>query len=907
MTSATASVLDDLFMDDEEQDHREHDRAAGNVFSETEEQQEQVAAPEHSPTPHTATADTSQAEEQSYHIDQENVTSPASASKQTQTCMPSSPSAGDSMQCDPSTSLEVQESMHITSVEEQAIVTPPPDETSVAANIPLPPSPVKAACTPTVEAAISASPSVMASMHTNIAASIPLPASPAIFNSPAKSRASSSKKSAAVARQQAIGTPLIDRTAKAAAIPLPLSAVPLHRIGKHGPSPLKPAGKDSTDHTMEEMHFAQEDNVDSPRRQGPSVMRALPFAKSDAIPSPIKRVSHADNRVQGRQQDEHAILPFAQAENLDSPVTHTSGPSEAATLRNMPYASEDVLPSPVKQQHQERIRPCQTERTDMQIDELSKDDQSEEAVTERDVDASVQGEEEQAMQVDDAAADASRITISEAGSPLHTDAMEPELLVAEESGSDGPETCNEEATQYGEASSAEQVHLPTYGTPARFTLPPPSQATPSSSTCVSTASNQQTQAPTANSRTLARNTSASASSSTASDASLSKDATSHVPAEPQQEEEQDESMILSRVKVSAKLASMSAKSLKRKASNASIDSREERNAPEPARRITRQRSLTALQGPKDDTTEDAELAAQSNEPVTPAVAVSGKAGAITKKDEQKREIEESAGEASAKHKTTQPRTRRQSTRLASTSGLPQPSSRIARRTVTSKLPTATPSGRQTAASTQSETADQARNARDEESDDAEEHVPTVASRSTTAPARQPSDPSKEDLASPVTAPVAKRPQRSARPARNLAVDAKPLPSPRRAMSPVKRPLRAARATISASTDIKGKGKESTSARLTSEKPAGKVQLRSPGRVLLSPGKCSTNGPAHPLRSPGRAVPYQMPRSPRQNASSAFDWSSVNTQTQQGSMSGLPRTLSPERYRKVSHLCDITAI
>lgn len=169
-------------------------------------------------------------------------------------------------------------------------------------------------------------------------------------------------------------------------------------------------------------------------------------------------------------------------------------------------------------------------------------------------------------------------------------------------------------------------------------------------------------------------------------------------------------------------------------------------------------------------------------------------------------------------------------------------------------------------------------------------MPTVASRPTIS-TREISQVGHDNAETP--APAIRRPQRSARPARNLAVDAKPLPSPRRAVSPVKKPLRAARAVNGAisSTKSDATAKEGTSEAQSSGRSLGRVPLRSPGRVLLSPAKTNIQQ----LRSPGRALAAQVPRSPHQNGGSTFDWSSVPPQNQAARM---PQTLSPERYRKV---------
>lgn len=920
MTSATASVLDDLFLDDEQQlqhergDRPEDARPQENKRLQQEDSQVTEAATQFSSQSCTASTATVNSPAR---ITSENVTSDAtagSASKQSQISSSSMSSEGRSAveECD-----GVEPPSLAEQVQRDALVTPPSEMTAIAANIPLPPSPIKAASTLTPPGKASPNKSHLINTVTRLAASIPLPASPAGSTSAAQqlqSRASPRPVAGSVH-----GTPLIDRTMQAALIALPQSVTRPSALSPSYPDSVRTHnGSQNAASAVQMMPFAAEAMVDSPVKMPSSLLHQLPFSRTNAIPSPLTHQPRANKQPSNAKLEAEGILPYAEADSVDSPVKHATVPNHKSTLRLMPFVNEEHIPSPTKKLAiAAELPPSNTEEglgpdfgleesrgsigdsypgdTDVIMDASLTAGATDEAdaLTSGFTSEAAEGHAQQSCDLNKA--EESRNTVSDADSPLHANEAEPEMLVdPKASHAEIPGDYDVDNLDVKEA--IQESSEPFSATPARPVMSITGQATPSAYASPSGTMGSTIHAPATKKRTLSRkpNDALRQDLSISSNSSLSETSAISSGEAGTEYESEERIMMLHQPHDTAPPAVQPSRGLKRKASASSVisvtQSSADQSVQESTRRITRQRSLTAL---KDDTRSE-----EKEEPSTTLPLVDSDASPASVPPKRKaRDIKEDEQEARPKTgKTTSKlpaaRTRRQSTRLASTSGLPQPTSRIGRKVATAKTSSTKPSVTRLV---EGERAMKNQKNREEQdpltSDEEEEHMPTVASRATLSTSEN-SQALTVDAPTPVPS-VVRRPQRSARPARHTAIDAKPLPSPRRAVSPVKKPLRAARAINGAtsSTDHDAKGKKATNNDRPNEIPSARVALRSPGRVLLSPAKTNVQ----PLRSPGRAFSSHAPRSPLQNGSATFDWSSVPPQ---GQVARLPQTLSPERYRTV---------
>lgn len=1007
MTSATASVLDEMMMqDDNEEDDRRHSSAVhGDAVLHTAQQQQEEhdilntsttfsmapSAPCSPPESHLQTSSSSM----HATVNVENVTldtpskhfrtSPCTEKKSSSSTSQCSAhnihivQRTDTLSSDESALAGHDERAAGSSVVEDALTTTtthPVDVTPrAAANIPLPPSsPVKApACALTSPAGMVELVDAQDDL-TTLAANVPLPPSPIKQSLLATTSSETHSEDTYVL----IDGKAIRKKITAAVKPLPISPAPLRKsrlyiTSDDKKSPVQQGthantqDDDDDDKAVDEQEallpFASAEKVDSPVKTTTSAMHALPFSRTCIFPSPTKASNNASAVVENRavsreaetQEGNHhaaeAQLPFGCEERVDSPVKYTSGPNEKKkTLRDMPFAFEEALPSPIKirqatERKSEKEDTSKVTNAPVEVEMYVDDSPS------ANVQLAAPPEAEQ-NEMDDEMAEDSRITILEAGypNPVPTPVPSTSLVDGVEEGAEEDSSIQPEQQQQEEesqeqdcttvdvsasmsdlasthSSSSEEpsfsdlMSAPGPPMPATSMTATPPRYTSSSILPLTDQPNSATRpvshAPNTKKRILARNiidnsnnnaSQVSLSTSSSSCGSSSESSTDYNAAKSTSKEEklesemeEGESMMLSSIAASgdsSSRATSGTKSLKRKASAVSVsDTSEgqdvntnltEEHAP---RRVTRQRSLTLLQS------------AQQQSHVSQAINTKGdEPGEVmaTEDADVKEEIEQEITPASR----SAPRTRRQSTRLASTSSLPQPSSRIARRsTTTTKASTAGAVRKST--SKQVDQVDEA--ADDPQNSEAEENVPVATSRRAAASIQAVVQAVKEEEPEASSLPIVRRPQRSARPARNVALDsAKPLPSPGRAVSPVKKPLRATRAinnaTALTSRAAKGKGKGKANSEdldaATEAKFSGRTPLRSPSRVLLSPSK-NVKGQVNPMRSPGRAMPYQIPRSPRHLAPTPFDWSSVTSQPQSGPPAPLPQSLSPERYRKVS--------
>lgn len=960
MNSATASILDGMMEDDINDTQDEHDRSDAQGIEAPQEQETSLCAASSAPSSSTS-SNVSPASLPGEHADmqsslpaeqvQENVTS-STGSKHDQTFISSSFEEIHDAQSDSHTIQQAQpciskqnSSAFASSEREGALEDDVShDMTALAANIPLRPSPQKvhlpAAVAPLEEESIL-QPSDEHDDLTDIAARIPLPPSP-IKPSP-----HSTQMRSPIKPPQSVATPLIDRTMRAADIPLPQSAAPSSRKS------IFAAGLSAS--PVSEMT----------RQSIPSLPRFLAEMHAEQ-----EQVDQEQEQMEVEMEVEEQ-LPFAAVDRLDSPVKHTTGPTEKRTLRQMPFASEEALPSPNKRQVVlqgpvklgETIAHRATDSTEPSDSDSLEEPSSVSQITDNatanapsmlavseagcvalvpafeDTKTAQRQEEMQDQAIGESSelndsndasdnsmnysgnGDASNLETSEAGSPIPVALVEAQVLQQEhaeeqrdhsdvESRCTALETSSSSLTPssaaHDEAATTSQPSsLPVSATPLR---PSSSHTILSDAIYSMSASKSVSHAPNARNRILARmlsrsSTSTAASSSSSASSSLSTssldsplhDAPSHhTPAR-----NATPIMRAQKTEQAGNDAPPAQKTLKRKASVSSIAHQDDSDMASSSssastssgsqhqRRITRQRSLTLLQNPQElahdhSTRQAQDIKLMREDEHNMSKPDKGKKRAIdTMKDESEgaMQTEQTVQQGDEPPEAAQPapRTRRQSTRLAATSNLPQPKSRIARR---SAMPQATSSR----GSTRLDPTDSKSKTNDEsEESDAEDQVPSVVSRPSLA-AVQTSATESGNGRSSTNAPITKRPQRSARPARLANVDPKALPSPGRAMSPVKKPLRAARVVNATTSKGKSKGKAGGDVG-TAARTQVKVQLRSPSRVLLSSSSTGA-APGQALTSPGRVLPYQLPKSPRADSDTAQP-------------SGVSKTLSPDRYRQVS--------
>lgn len=655
---------------------------------------------------------------------------------------------------------------------------------------------------------------------------------------------------AIVQRERIVETPLATRTARAAAIALPDSV---------SRRELTPASA--------------------------SLSSTSRITRRQSSRSPVKLhqdlASH-DGNVLGQ-------LPYASENEVCSPVKHKVDGS-TAIMRELAFAKTAQIPSPMKQVRQNARVPEST-----MLDDAAKNDLAMALLQETEI-AEMQIQEQQ--EVREEMAQGYTISDAESGSSSDTHLISDETFTSSRNPEEEPASSELLSIKKDDVSTPRRNQSPITEskgsgrlktTPNKEVTDAPKESTPS-----------KTRTPT----------------------SL------HIPSNMSIDEPNDSSLE-SMSAHSQAAPSKSRNTLKRKASKTLLPSADQSNSEAsdvviPERRITRQRSLTLLQNVQVQI--DAETEAAPN--------LVEKAGSRVEEGTEERSAdvtiskvqnnEDASVQDDSKTKlgknskvTSSTRTRRQSTRIASVSGLPQPSSRLPRRGVASNTAKQQSADSATAPAastlpkpTQKNSVESALTAEDTDMD--EDDGPTVCSTRLSVPVPVPivgpapalttafeRERTPEDVPPIPLIPPGRRAQRAARPARSTTAatartNAKPLPSPSRVASPLKRPMRAGRGQNSKPVPVPNNNMSSLEVGSSSSQlgaGTGRTVLRSPGRVL-SPAKGVTT-----LRSPGRAQPYNLSaRSPRPPASPSFDWSSV---PQVDKQSAMLRQLSPDASRKVS--------